>query len=43
MFLKTIMDRYKKHRNSIEYWRKRGLVIGNGCEVYSSANFGSEP
>lgn len=28
---------------SIDNLRKTGMVIGNGCEIYSTASFGSEP
>lgn len=27
----------------IKYYRKQGMQIGNGCEIYETANFGSEP
>ena len=42
LFLKC----YKKimsQRKYILYLRKQGVVIGNNCEIYKSANFGSEP
>ena len=26
-----------------EYLKKRGVNIGEGCEIYKSVNFGSEP
>ncbi|MBR3836875.1 MAG: acyltransferase [Clostridia bacterium] len=32
-----------KRKSPIDYWRKMGAKIGEGCEIYSSANFGSEP
>lgn len=41
--MKRLFDRILRYRNPIKYWKKRGLLIGNGCEVYSTASFGSEP
>jgi len=42
-FLKNILSIYEKRRNPIRYWRKKGTQIGENCEIYSSAEFGSEP
>lgn len=25
------------------FLREKGVTIGNGCEIYKTANFGSEP
>ena len=41
--IKRLIDKYKRSKNPVAYWRNKGLTIGEGCEVYSSANFGSEP
>lgn len=41
--LSSIKNRYCKAKNPIKYWRKKGVSIGDGCEIYSSASFGSEP
>ena len=41
--IKALVERLKKWRNPVKYWREKGLTIGEGCEVYSSAHFGSEP
>lgn len=41
--LRILMNKYKLFRNPEEYWRERGVKIGNNCEIYSSAKFGSEP
>ena len=38
-----LLDKYKKHRNPVEYWREKGARILEGCEIYTSANLGSEP
>lgn len=38
-----IFDRIMKKMNPIKYWKNKGLKIGEGCELYSSASFGSEP
>ena len=40
---KTLYRRYKKSKNPVEYWRKQGAIIGNNCEIYPTASFGSEP
>ena len=41
--LKALINRYKKHRNPVKYWRSLGASIGEDCEIYSSASLGSEP
>ena len=41
--LKGLIQKYKKHRNPVKYWRSLGANIGERCEIYSSASFGSEP
>lgn len=41
--LKSLIQRYKLHRDPIKFWRSKGMVIGDRCEIYSSASFGSEP
>ena len=41
--LKALINRYKKYRNPIKYWRDLGASIGEGCDIYSSASLGSEP
>lgn len=38
-----IVDFLRRRKNPIRYWRNKGAVIGNNCEIYSSASFGSEP
>lgn len=38
-----MISNYKKQKNPVEYWRKKGLKCGNGCEIYSTVDFGSEP
>lgn len=30
-------------RIRIKHLRKKGMAVGNGCEIYRSVNFGSEP
>lgn len=40
--IKVILDRYRKYKDPVKYWRNRGLVIGERCEI-RSASFGSEP
>ena len=41
--LKFLIKKLKIHRNPIAYWRSQGVKIGDGCEIYSTVNFGSEP
>ena len=38
-----IVAKYKHHRDPVQYWREQGAKIGENCEIYSSASFGSEP
>ena len=38
-----IIRKYRLHHDPIKYWRDKGVTIGDGCEIYSSASFGSEP
>lgn len=41
--LGRFINQCKLKRNPIKFWRSKGMRIGEGCEIYSSANFGSEP
>ncbi|MGM9900016.1 MAG: acyltransferase [Bacilli bacterium] len=41
--INLIINKYKKHINPVNYWRKKGASIGERCEIYPSASFGSEP
>lgn len=41
--IQKVINRIQLHRNPINFWRSKGVQIGNDCEVYTSANFGSEP
>ena len=41
--LKILIEKIKRLKNPIAYWRKKGLTIGDGCQIYSSTQFGSEP
>lgn len=38
-----LRDKYMRHRDTVKYWKNKGATIGNQCEIYSTANFGSEP
>ena len=38
-----ICDRYLRSKDTVKYWRKKGTTIGEGCEIYPTADFGSEP
>ena len=39
----VIMKRLMSMPEYIEYLRNQGVKIGNDCEIYKSASFGSEP
>ena len=41
--IKTILQKYNKQKNPIGFWRSQGVSIGENCEIYPSASFGSEP
>lgn len=42
--MKHILDRiYRLLMPPVYYWRKRGAVIGDDCEIYKTASLGSEP
>ena len=38
-----VFNRLKRQINPIKYWRKKGAIIGEGCEIYPSASIDSEP
>lgn len=38
-----IIEKIKKMRNPIKYWRKKGVTIGDNCEIQPKVDFGSEP
>ena len=39
----VIFDKIKRRKNIIKYLKQKGCKIGEECEIYSSASFGSEP
>lgn len=41
--IKAITDKIKRLKNPVSYWRKKGVRIGNNCEVQPKVDFGSEP
>lgn len=41
--LKTIWKKLIPTRKYIQFLRKEGVDIGEDCEIYKSANFGTEP
>ncbi len=41
--IKMFIEKYKRMKNPVKYWRAKGVTIGSNCEVYSSVGFGSEP
>lgn len=42
-FIKELIERYQRNHNAVLYWTKKGASIGEGTEIYTSANLGSEP
>lgn len=38
-----LYDKIQRKYNYVRYLRKKGAIIGDKNEIYSSANFGSEP
>ena len=40
---KRVKDKLNKKKNIVAYWSTKGVGIGEGCEIYPSVNFGSEP
>lgn len=43
MFIKKIINKIRFSENIIEFWKEKGMIIGENCEIYKSASFGSEP
>lgn len=39
----TLKARYRRAKDPVGYWRSLGAVIGEDCEIYPQAAFGSEP
>lgn len=40
---KVIRNKILRKINPVAYWRKNGVRVGVGAEIYSTAQFGSEP
>lgn len=38
--IKWVIERYRKKKNPIKYWRNKGVTIGDNCFVFSSAYLG---
>jgi acetyltransferase-like isoleucine patch superfamily enzyme len=43
MIIKKFIDFIYRRLNPISYWKSKGLVIGENCEIYPTAILGSEP
>lgn len=41
--ISSIYEKLLPQREYPKYLRKKGMVIGENCEIYKGANFGSEP
>lgn len=40
--IRELIERYKKYKDPVSYYRNKGVVIGENCEI-RSAKFSSEP
>lgn len=38
-----LIEKYKRNKNAVNYWRKKGAKIGEDCEIYPKVSLGSEP
>lgn len=38
-FIRNLREKYMMRKNPVKYLRQLGADIGNGCEIYPSANF----
>lgn len=43
MGIRAFIGRSRLERNPVSYWRKKGVKIGEQCEIYATTSFGSEP
>lgn len=41
--MKRLLNHFLRKRDIVSYWRNKGARIGDGCEIYPSSSFGSEP
>ena len=41
--IRRFVDKFNRAKNPINYWRKKGVVIGKDCTIYSNVSLGSEP
>ena len=39
----VIIDKLKRHKDAVRYWRHKGVTIGEGCSIFPSAELGGEP
>ena len=43
MVFEKLFDSYLRKYRPLNYWVKKGLKCGEGCEIYEMASFGTEP
>lgn len=43
MRIKKLIDIIQLHMNPVNYWRRRGAIIGKNCDIHTLASLGSEP
>lgn len=43
MLIKTIIEKVERRYDAVKYWKRKGCQIGDNCEIYPTANLGSEP
>lgn len=43
MGIRALVGRSRLEKDPVSYWRSKGAKIGERCEIYATASFGSEP
>lgn len=41
--IRLMINKYQLHKDASLYWKKKGAVIGDFCDIHSNATLGSEP
>lgn len=41
--IRNLIEKVKRTKNPIAYWRSKGATIGERCKIYGSVSLGSEP
>ena len=40
---RQLIEKFKKRSNTVKYWREKGAIIGERCDINPTVQFGSEP